>query len=606
MDETRIRILLIEDSPGDARLIEHMLLRAPGLAFDLDRVENLSDGIAYLRDHAIDVVLLDLGLPESTGLATLESLLAQAPGLPTVIVMSGLDDEDIAVQAVQSGAQDYLIKGQVDTPLLVRSIRYARERSQAKEALRRANDELEHRVSLRTAELANTIDALHAEIQERRQAEERVRYMAHYDVLTGLPNRELLQDRIRQAMACAHRNHGQMALLFIELDFFKHVNVSLGHKVGDLLLQAVAGRLHECLREGDSLSRPGGDEFVVVLPSVSGAAAAALVAEKVLRAFDPPFTIDGNELHASASIGISFYPDDGEEVGTLMQAAYTAMNHAKERGRGNYQFFTQSLNKAAQQRLSLENRLRQAFARHEFVVHYQPQVNMADGRIFSCEALLRWRQPGQAPISCGGLMGIAEESSLILSIGEWVLREACRALKRWQQAGHPDLQVAVNLSPRQFCQPGLFDTIAAILEETGLAPQSLDLEITEGLLLDRSEGVLATLGRLNGLGIHLSLDDFGTGYSSLAYLQRFPVHKLKIDQSFVRNIGHDRNATALVTAIIAMANSLDMQVLAEGVETVQQIAFLTSHGCPSAQGYYYSEAVPEDAFFRLVDEHKTA
>jgi EAL domain-containing protein (putative c-di-GMP-specific phosphodiesterase class I) len=312
--------------------------------------------------------------------------------------------------------------------------------------------------------------------------------------------------------------------------------------------------------------------------------------------------VEGNELHASASIGISLYPNDGADVDTLMRAADTAMNHAKERGRGNYQFFTRALNNAAQQRLVLENKLRQALAKNEFVVHYQPQVNMADGTIFSGEALLRWRQPGKAPISCGGLIAIAEETSLILSIGEWVLREACRQLKQWQDAGHPELRIAVNLSPRQFYHPHFLDMVVAILDETGLAATALDLEITEGLLLQRSDDIVNTLNRLSSMGIQLSLDDFGTGYSSLSYLQRFPVHALKIDQSFVRDIGRDRNATALVTAIIAMANSLHMKVLAEGVETAQQIDFLTSRGCTSGQGYYYSEAVTADAFLRLLDK----
>ncbi|MDB5761462.1 MAG: hypothetical protein JWQ21_457 [Herminiimonas sp.] len=602
MNDTRIKILLIEDNPGDARLIEHMLAQAQGLAFESTWVDNLADGIAHLQTKPTDVLLLDLGLPESTGLATLQRVLARAPTVPTLVVLSGLSDENIAVQAVQSGAQDYLVKGQVDTALLVRSIRYAMERSQAKQALRQAYDELEQRVVERTAELANTIQALHAEIMERKQAEDQILYMAHYDALTGLPNRELLQDRISQAIAYAHRNRTQVAVLFIDLDHFKHINDSLGHKIGDRLLQMVAVRLRECVREGDSVARPGGDEYVLCLPLLTGVGDAAVVAQKALDALGQAFLVEGNELHASASIGISLYPNDGTDVETLMRAADTAMNHAKERGRGNYQFFTQVLNKAAQQRLVLEKKLRQAFANDEFVLHYQPQVNMANGAIFSSEALLRWRQPGKAPISGGSFISIAEETGLILSIGEWVLREACRQLKQWQDAGHPDLRIAVNLSPRQFYQPHFIDMIAAILDETGLAATGLDLEITEGLLLQRSDDIVDMLNQLSGMGIQLSVDDFGTGYSSLAYLQRFPVHALKIDQSFVRNIGRDRNATALVSAIIAMANSLHMKVLAEGVETSLQIAFLRSRGCSSGQGFYYSEAVPAEAFIRLLNK----
>lgn len=600
MDNSPIKVLLIEDTPGDARLIGHMLAQAPG--FDLAWVANLTDGIAYLQTKACDVLLLDLGLPESTGLETLQRLLAHAPSVPPLIVLSGLSDETIAVQAVQAGAQDYLVKGQVDTQLLVRSIRYSIERSLAQHALRRAYDELEQRVVERTAELADTIEALHVEIAERKQAEEQVRYMAHYDALTGLPNRELLQDRITQAIAYARRNHAQVALLSIGLDYFKHINDSLGHQIGDHILRMVAARLQACLREGDSLARPGGDEYVLCIPSLSGVGDAVLVAQKVLDAMSQAFLLEGSELHASASIGISIYPDDGADVCTLMRAAGTAMHHAKERGRGNYRFFTQGLNQAAQQRLTLEGKLRRALAKNEFVLHYQPQVNMADGSIFSSEALLRWRQPGSAPTSCGGLISIAEETGLILPIGEWVMREACRQLKQWRDAGHPALRIAVNLSPRQFYQPHFLDMIQGILDETGLPASALDLEITEGLLLQRNEDVDDALTRLSGMGIQLSLDDFGTGYSSLAYLQRFPVHAIKIDQSFVRQIGRDRNATALVTAIIAMANSLEMKVLAEGVETEQQAAFLMAHHCLSGQGFYYSEALAADAFIALFDK----
>jgi diguanylate cyclase (GGDEF)-like protein len=601
MSDIPIKLLLVEDNPGDARLIEQMLAQVHGLAYELTWVDNLTDGIAHLRSAPTDVLLLDLGLPESTGLETVRRVQKYSPQIPTLIVLSGLSDEDVAVQAVQSGAQDYLVKGHVDPPLLVRAIRYAMERSQARKALRQANDELERRVAARTAELANTIDALHAEIEERKQAEAQIRYMAHYDLLTRLPNRELLQDRIRQAIAYAHRNQTKMAVLFLDLDYLKYVNVSLGHKMGDRLLQIAATRLKECVREGDTVSRAGADEFVLCLPLVHDAGETALAAQKVLNVFSQPFEVDGNALHASVSVGISLYPDDGADVEALMRAAYTAMRHAKELGRGNYQFFTQALNTAAQRRLVLESELRQALAKNEIVLHYQPQVNMTNGAIFAGEALLRWRQPGKAPTSCANFIDIAEESSLILSLGEWVLREACRTLKHWQSAGHLDLRMAVNLSPRQFYQPHFFDMIVDILHEAGLAGTGLDLEITEGLLLQRSDEVVGTLNRLSDMGIQLSLDDFGTGYSSLAYLQRFPVHALKIDKSFIHNIGRDPNATALVDAIIAMANSLNMKVLAEGVETTQQIDFLTSHGCPAAQGFYYSEAVPEDVFVRLLD-----
>jgi diguanylate cyclase (GGDEF)-like protein len=600
MNDTRINVLLIEDNPGDARLIEVMLAEAKGMRFQLVWRENLTEGMEYLKSSNVDILLLDLGLPESSGLATLIAALSQVTKIPALVVLSGLSDEDIALRAVQSGAQDYLIKGHVDSALLTRTIRYAMERSRAEDALRQAHAELEHRVQERTAELANAVAALRTEIGERKMAEEHIRYLAHYDALTGLPNRVLLQDRLSQAIAHGHRKHTQVAVLFIDLDYFKHINDSLGHRMGDRLLKVVSRRLQECLREGDSVARLGGDEFVLCLPFLADSNDAATVAQKVQAALNETFVVDANELHVSASIGISLYPDDGVTVEALMSAADTAMYHAKEKGRRNYQFFTSELNKAVQQRVELEQRLRYALTRGELELHYQPQVDLVSGRIFSAEALLRWIQPGKAPISCGAFISIAEETGLILSIGEWVLKQACKQLKLWHDAGHSSLKMAVNLSPRQFYQPGFQHTIKDIIDESGLSAGSLDLEITEGILLQRNEDNLSALHQLSDMGIQLSVDDFGTGYSSLAYLQRFPVNALKIDQSFVRDINRDHNATALVAAIIAMAHSLDLKVLAEGVETAEQISFLQEHGCLSAQGYYYSKAVSADDFEALL------
>jgi diguanylate cyclase (GGDEF)-like protein/PAS domain S-box-containing protein len=438
------------------------------------------------------------------------------------------------------------------------------------------------------------------DLTERKRAEERIRYMADHDALTGLPNRTLLQDRLQQAIAHAHRTHTGLAVLFIDLDYFKHINDSLGHQVGDCLLKMVAQRLQQCVREGDSVARLGGDEFVLALPALSDSTDAALVARKALDALDASFCCEGHELHVTGSIGISLYPDDGADVETLMRTADTAMYYAKEKGRGNYQFFTQALNKAAQRRHMMSNALRHALTDGEFTLHYQPQVDLQSRTIFSAEALLRWRRPGGPPIACNEFIPIAEETGLILPIGEWVLRQACLQLKRWRELGFVDLVMAVNLSPRQFFQPNLQDTIKNIIGETGVPADRIDLEITETILMQRTEDNVATLAQLSGMGIKLSVDDFGTGYSSLAYLQRFPVTALKIDRSFVSGIGQDSNDTALVSAIISMAQSLHLKVLAEGVETSEQIHFLQEHGCPSAQGYYYSEAVAADAFTELL------
>jgi diguanylate cyclase (GGDEF)-like protein/PAS domain S-box-containing protein len=438
------------------------------------------------------------------------------------------------------------------------------------------------------------------DLSARKQAEEQVRHMAGHDALTGLPNRVLFQDRMKLAIAYAHRNHSGMAILFIDLDCFKNINDSLGHHIGDVVLQMTALRLQTCLREGDILARLGGDEFVFSLPWLDDSSDAAKAAQKALEALTPPFIVEGHELHVNASIGISLYPEDGTDVETLMRTADTAMYHAKKMGRGNFQFFMPALNEATQQRLFVGARLRQALAHNEFVLHYQPQVNMESGRILSVEALLRWQPPGMQPISCGAFIFHAEESGLIVPIGEWALRQACRQLKIWHDAGHPELKIAVNLSPRQLEQPHFCTLAAQILDEAGICATDLELEITESIMMQHNESTLAKLTELSNMGIQLAVDDFGTGYSSLSYLQRFPVHCLKIDQSFVRGIGTNPNDMALVTAIIAMAASLHLKVIAEGVETLQQKEFLLAHDCLSAQGFYFSKAVPAETLLGLL------
>ncbi|HYD61457.1 MAG TPA: EAL domain-containing protein [Noviherbaspirillum sp.] len=442
------------------------------------------------------------------------------------------------------------------------------------------------------------------DLSDRKRAEERIRYMADHDALTDLPNRVLLRDRLQQAIAHANRTNTMVAVLFIDLDYFKHINDSLGHQVGDCLLKMVAERLKACVRQGDSVARLGGDEFVLTLPLIEDSAVAAVVARKALDTLDKTFHCGDHDLHISASIGVSLYPDDGKDADTLMRTADTAMYYAKDKGRGNYQFFTQSLNKAAQRRHVLTNALRHALMHDEFTLHYQPQVNLASGTIFSAEALLRWHGEDDTPVACHELITIAEETGLILPIGEWVLRQACRQLRQWHELGFGNLVIAVNLSPRQFFQPGFREMVSSALNDSRISPERLDLEITETTLMQRTEDNVATLKHLSAMGIKLSVDDFGTGYSSLAYLQRFPVDALKIDRSFVSGIGQDSNDTALVMAIISMAQSLHLDVLAEGVETTEQIDFLQAHGCQAAQGFYYSRAVPANDFTALLLEKR--
>jgi len=450
---------------------------------------------------------------------------------------------------------------------------------------------------LKLAELASHIAGIAI---ERKDAEECIRHLALHDMLTGLPNRTMLQDALEQAIAHAARYKRVVALLFIDLDNFKRINDSLGHHVGDLLLQAVGRRLQGCLRKEDMLARLGGDEFVIVLFSLRHSQEAALVAAKVLKALETPFDLEGESLHAGASIGISLYPDDGSDAETLMRAADTAMYHAKASGRSNYQFYTEELNASIQYRLALENQLRQAVANGQLTLYFQPQIDLRTSRIFSAEALLRWHDAERGMVPPEQFISIAEESGLILQIGEWVLREACAQLARWRASGRTDMNVSVNLSARQIFQRDFPDLVERILHEFGVPPEALDLEITETMLMEPSDENVATLRRLNEMGVQLSVDDFGIGYSSLSYLKRFPIHALKIDRSFVSGIGRDQNDMAITSAIMGMAQGLRLKVVAEGVETEEQASYLKSIGCMSAQGYFYGVPLGAEAFSQLL------
>jgi diguanylate cyclase (GGDEF)-like protein len=436
---------------------------------------------------------------------------------------------------------------------------------------------------------------------ERERAEDRIRFIARHDMLTGLPNRLSFPDCIAEAIGVAHRFNRKIALLFVDLDHFKHINDTLGHSTGDLLLKMAAGRLRSCLRSSDTLARLGGDEFVIMLTAINNCTAPAAVAQKAIDAMNAPFMVAGHELHIGASIGISIYPNDGRAVEMLMSSADAAMFQAKRRGRGNYQFFTSGLNAVAQRRLLIETQLHQAIAQNELSVYFQPQLDIATRSIRSAEALIRWNSSTEGPVSPSEFIPIAEETGLILQIGSWVLREACLQVKRWRDAGHMSMTVAVNISARQVVEPGFVLSVRKLLEELHLPASALELEITESLLMDSSDISLEPLHELNEMGIQLSIDDFGTGYSSLSRLRCFPIHALKIDQSFIKNIGHDSSDTAIVLAIIAMAKSLQLKVIAEGVEKVGHANFLRSHGCSMAQGFLYSQAIEADQLSMLLD-----
>ena len=464
-------------------------------------------------------------------------------------------------------------------------------RREAAESVRRARDELEVRVLERTAELAGANALLEAEIVERRQAEARVHHMAYHDSLTGLPNRALLADRLDRAMLAAERTDRKLAVMFIDLDRFKTINDSLGHQTGDHLLKEVGGRLCRAVRASDTVARLGGDEFVVLVPGIRGADECNRVAEKIIEALASPFPFEGRLLHITPSIGICVYPDDGADVETLMRHADAAMYHAKASGRNNHQFFTERMNQAAALHFELESSLRDALAEEEFELFYQPIMDIGTRQVHTMEVLLRWRRPGHGLILPDHFIPIIEENGLIVPIGEWVMRRACEQSVAWQRMGLQPVPLAVNLSPRQFMNRGLIESIRRILDKTGIDPALIEFEITETALMQHGEQTLEILGQINAMGIRLSIDDFGTGYSSLAYLKRFPVRKVKIDRAFIKDLEGSAEDRAIVGAIIALSNSLQLSVVAEGVETEGQFDLLRGNGCQYAQGYLFSQPV---------------
>jgi len=433
-----------------------------------------------------------------------------------------------------------------------------------------------------------------ADITDRKVAEERVQYLAYYDALTGLPNRTLLQDRLTKALASARRQKGKVALLFLDLDEFKTINDSLGHSFGDLFLQAVAERLKGFAREQDTAARVGGDEFLIVLTAVKEVADAAVAAERIMNAMTAACVIQGHSLSISCSIGISIFPEHGTDGEILIKNADAAMYCAKESGRNSFRFFTKDMNAQAVERLNLENSLRLALDKKELFLVYQPQMDMGTGRITGLEALLRWQHPELGLVPPDKFIRIAENSGLIMPIGEWVLRMACSQARKWQDEGLPAVPVAVNVSAVQFRQENFCELIRRVLHETGLAPQYLELELTESLLLSNADVTFLVLQELKAMGLKLAIDDFGTGYSSFSYLKHFPVSKLKIDRSFIRDIAVNPDDAAITTAIISMAKSLNLKVIAEGVEDEAQMSFLRAHHCDEIQGYYFSKPLAVD------------
>jgi diguanylate cyclase (GGDEF)-like protein/PAS domain S-box-containing protein len=441
------------------------------------------------------------------------------------------------------------------------------------------------------------------DVTDRKIIQQRIQHLAYHDNLTGLPNRSLLQDRLAHSIARAERSNRKVAVLFIDLDNFKNINDTLGHDVGDELLRQVARRLSECVRVEDTIARQGGDEFIVLLDSLEDGRGASLVAQKILNSLRLPFTLGGTEQHVSGSVGIALFPEDGRDAQTLMKNADTAMFHGKGLGKNTYQYFTAQMNIAVKRRMTLESALRRAVLQKNFVLHYQPQIDLESGEIIAVEALVRWQTEDSGMVMPGDFIPLAEETGLINEIGEWVMREGCRQAKEWHDMGLARRRMAINLSARQFGDRGFLDMVTRVLAETGLEPELLELEITESQVMRQTEGMILLLNKLAEMGVQLAIDDFGTGYSSLSYLKRLPIQKLKIDQSFVRDITVDPNDTAIVVAIINMARSLDLETIAEGVETAGQLALLRSKGCRVGQGFYFSAPVRTEVLYPLLRQN---
>jgi diguanylate cyclase (GGDEF)-like protein/PAS domain S-box-containing protein len=684
-------LLLIEDNPGDARLLREMFAEGGTSGMEMVQVGCMREAEKLLTERAVDIILLDLGLPDTEGLGAVQRAHAAAPRIP-LVVLTGLDDESMALLALQEGAQDYLVKGQIESRGLLRALRYAVERKNMEEALYAEKERAQVTLDCigdavicanasgditflnvmaesltgwlrrdaegrpmsdvfrmldatsrevipiptggalepgRAAQMPSScilirrdgvecpIEDSVAPIHDReghatgvvvvfrdvsavRETSLRMIHSAQHDFLTGLPNRMLLADRLGQAIVLARRHSKQTALLFLDLDGFKHINDSLGHSVGDRLLQSVARRLVECARASDTVSRQGGDEFVVLLSEMEQPEDAAIAARRILKAIAAVHSVDEHDLYITTSIGVSVYPDDGLDAETLIKNADTAVYQAKENGRQNYQFFKPAMNARAVERQSIEQSLRRALERNEFTLHYQPKIDFKSGAISGAEALLRWTHPTRGSIPPAQFIPVAEDCGLILPIGNWVLREACRQARAWVDAGLPMTTMAVNVSAKEFRDDNFLGGVFATLDETRLNPGSLELELTESVLMKHSESAASILRSVRQGGVQVAVDDFGTGYSSLSYLRKFPVDALKIDQSFVGQITAAGDDASIVTAVISMARSLHLRVVAEGVETLEQLEFLEAHDCDEAQGYYFSRPVPAEQFAKLL------
>ncbi|MDQ3667187.1 MAG: EAL domain-containing protein [Acidobacteriota bacterium] len=566
-------ILVIDDDEQ----VRNVLLEVFREAYNCREVSSAEAALTILAQEKFDLVICDINMGGMSGLELVPHVHSLSPD-GVVLVISGQSKIEAAIEAMHAGVFDYIMK-----PFDIRHVEAAVERALKQHQLlaerRRYKDELEKLLQKRTAE----VDRL-----------------AYYDTLTSLPNRALFEDRLTQAVALAQRAGNKVAVLFIALDQLKKVNDSLGHRAGDQLMQQVAVRLKGCVTESDTVARFGGDQFVLMLPEIGRVKGAVEVIASIQEALNPSFTLDRQELYATASVGVSFFPDDGKETSSLVKNAGAALYRAKKSGGNEYRFYTADMHARATKRFELETSLRQAIDNQELLLHYQPRVSIDSLQIVGLEALVRWQHPRLGLVSPGDFIPLAEETGLILPIGEWVLREACKQNREWQDKGFARLRIGVNISARQFQQQHLSETVMRILEQAELGPEFLELELTESSIMSNAEASIDVLNKLKSKGVAISVDDFGTGFSSLSYLKRLPIDSLKVDQSFVRELATDPDDAALVMAIVSLAHTLRLRVVAEGVETQEQLRFLRLLRCDEIQGYLISKPLPAEGIEQLL------
>ncbi len=587
-------LLLVDDEENVVAALER-LLRNDG--YNILRANSGEQGLEILAQHQVGVVISDQRMPGMSGVEFLTQVKELYPDTIR-IVLSGTGDFDTVTAAVNQGAIYKFFGKPWDNEVLRSEVMEAflhqemvREKGQLLEQIQSSNELL--------AQINQDLAAA-MELKDRQ-----IDRVVHYDELTNLPNRLLFLDRLDHEITRAHRDRIMMAVLSIDLDRFKQINDSFGHPVGDQLLQVVAKRLVSLVRACDTVARIADDEFCIVLTEVKTTHAAGEVAQKLLDSFaHKPISIADNEFFITFSIGISIYPADGQDTATLLKNADAAMHHAKDEGRNNFQYYTGKMNATVLQRLKLETELRRALEREEFLLYYQPKVDMDSRKIVGVEALLRWKNPERGLVAPGEFIPLLEDTGLILPVGEWVLRAACKQARAWLAAGVKNVHIAVNLSALQFKQPDFAGLVLSILEENGLDPAlgAIELELTESLLMDDAEAAVETLTRLHASGIQFSIDDFGTGYSSLTYLKRFPISSLKIDRSFVNDLSRNKEDEAIVAAIIALGHSLGLKVIAEGVETEMQHAQLHKNGCDEMQGFLFSRPLPATEITSLLQK----